>query len=544
MGLITILFIISLCKPIEGLPQLGDPIKLNGTLSVGGFTYSANGIQPRQPNFGYSLSTQMNAQIYGVSIPIYASINEQGSQFQNPFNRFGISPKYKWAQLHLGWRNMQFSQFTLQGVTFLGVGAQLTPGKWRISGMYGRFQRATNGTNRNYPQPRYERKGYAAKIGYGSSLNFFEFNLFKAKDDLSSVTVADSININAQENLSVGLTTQFEIIPKYLQVGAELGLSGFTENLRADTLPQEAERYIENIAWAYEPNISSHFNYAIESFVRFKLNRFEISGNFRRIMPEYKTLGANYLLNDLEALTIQPSFRNKINALSISASIGNQKNNLDGWRQNENNRWIGSAQLDYNPRAPLGFHFQYSNYSFNQQVLRDSLNADSLQLNQVNQNIVFIPRFIIQKSRVNHIFIFNYNGQQLQDNSTVEGIDVSNRMHMVNLNYSLNHKASRSQLSIGSNYFLFESGPVRVERAGINIGYNKRLWKKRLQLRLNSGYQQSLRNIDHHLYVSLHSTINVYKNMNISLQSRWRRAKINLQDQEEIRTELRLTQRF
>lgn len=518
--------------------------RINGIIGVGAFNYQASGLAPRQPEWGYSLQANLQVSLYGIDIPITASMNEQGSQFSNPFNRFGISPRYKWAQLHLGWRNMRFSSFTLQGVTFLGAGVDLTPGKWRLSGMYGRFQEAADGLNVNYRRPQYERKGWAAKIGYGSSMNFFEFTLFKAEDDITTLALSDSNEVSAHENLCIGMNTQFEIVPNYLQAGIEMGLSGFTEDVRSDSLPEEAQKYVDQYSWAFAPNISSHFNYALQSFLEFKIRGFELRAQHRRIMPEYRSLGVNYLLNDIEAYTLEPKFRSKNGKWNIHTSIGRQKNNLDGWRQNENTRWIGSVALDYNPSPYFGISTQYSNYSFNQQVIRDSIPSDSFQLRQVNQNIVVMPRWIIQNQVFNHIITINYNGQQLSDDSALEGGNAGNSMQMIQLNYSLHQKKSKARYTFGTNYFTFKSDLAEIRRIGCTIGYRKVFLKDKINIRLNAGYQHALNDLNHHGYVGLNGTIKLYKKLRLQLQSRLRRALRDSKHQQEIRSEIRLIQQF
>jgi len=43
-----------------------------------------------------------------------------------------MSPYYKWITIHVGYRNINYSQFTLAGHTILGAGIELHPG---ISGL-------------------------------------------------------------------------------------------------------------------------------------------------------------------------------------------------------------------------------------------------------------------------------------------------------------------------------------------------------------------------------------------------------------------------
>ena len=55
------------------------------------------------------------------------------------FIRFGISPYYKWIRLYVGHRSMQFSNYSLNGITFLR-GFEPNPGIFRLAAMYGNIQ--------------------------------------------------------------------------------------------------------------------------------------------------------------------------------------------------------------------------------------------------------------------------------------------------------------------------------------------------------------------------------------------------------------------
>ena len=115
---IYLVFLFSLFALTNNAQDIGnikksDPFKVSGNISLGSFMYNANGIEARQQPYGYSLGANLNFRIYGLSVPFYSSFNEQGGAFQHPFNRYGISPRYKWAQAHIGWRSMNMSQFSL-----------------------------------------------------------------------------------------------------------------------------------------------------------------------------------------------------------------------------------------------------------------------------------------------------------------------------------------------------------------------------------------------------------------------------------------------
>jgi len=174
---ITILFIqlltfllTSFALQAQDLEQIAKqkPVRLNGGLTVLANTYQVSGIAPRSKPFLWSINGSPTLNIYGVTLPFYFNIGAQNRSFSQPFNQFGVSPKYKAITAHLGWRSMNFSQYTLSGIMMFGGGIELKPGKFRFAAMVGRFNRAVREDSAQQfirPQPAYKRTDFSTKIG-------------------------------------------------------------------------------------------------------------------------------------------------------------------------------------------------------------------------------------------------------------------------------------------------------------------------------------------------------------------------------------------
>ncbi|MFK8163054.1 MAG: hypothetical protein AB8H12_11380, partial [Lewinella sp.] len=220
-------------------------LKLTGGISAGSFFYAATGIPNRRPPAGYSLNANLTARAGQFTIPLSAVLNDQGSSLNNPFNRFGISPTYKWATVHLGHRNLTFSPFVLNGATFFGAGADLRPGKLRLSAMYGRFQRARirrfdEGLAADFE---YQREGYSVRLGVGDYRNFVDLIYLQASDDITSLPIDTSyLGSNLpKDNTVLGLSTRKEFFGGKLFFSANGGLSLLTRNQRAAALGEERQ---------------------------------------------------------------------------------------------------------------------------------------------------------------------------------------------------------------------------------------------------------------------------------------------------------------
>ena len=174
--------------------NLKKPVTLHGNLNIQLEGYKASGIQPRQKDFSWMINGNPTIEVLGVQLPFSFIFSNFENRFYQPFNQFGVSPYYKWVMLHLGYRNINYSPYTLAGYRMMGAGFDLTPKKFRIGFMYGRLKRSTSidsSMNANplfiRPAPTFKRVAYAAKLGYGTPQNYIDLIYFKGWDKENSL---------------------------------------------------------------------------------------------------------------------------------------------------------------------------------------------------------------------------------------------------------------------------------------------------------------------------------------------------------------------
>lgn len=85
---------------------ISDSIGANNTVC-----HSTSPFQIRSP-LSNSLFANLNIDFYGLQIPLTFHFSNNSRDFSHPFARFRMSPRYKNLQVHLGYRNMNFSPFT------------------------------------------------------------------------------------------------------------------------------------------------------------------------------------------------------------------------------------------------------------------------------------------------------------------------------------------------------------------------------------------------------------------------------------------------
>lgn len=548
--IISLLFSLATVSMAQDLSNVkkNKPFKMSGNISLGTFMYNSYGIDSRQSPYGYSLGANLNFNIYGVSIPFYASFNEQGGAFQHPFNRYGISPKYKWIKLHIGWRSMNMSQFSLSNTTFLGGGVELTPGRFRFSAMYGKLKQSAAIQNINYDRPQFERKAQAYKIGYGTNKNFIDFIVFKAKDDTTSLSASNSIlkNTPAHENLVLGVKNKLSMMKNKLIFSFDASFSAFSHNIRYSDIEISENGEYDWVKPVYNPNVSTSFNYAGETSLTFRQKLYSIGAKYRRVMPDFKTLGSEYILNDLEAITVNPSINLLKGKATISASIGTQRNNLDGMRTSTNQRMISSINLNINPSPYYGINLGYSNYTFQQQVIIDSLYNDSMVVNQLNHNINIMPRYTIIKDKYIHNIVLTANYQILDDKNDITKDAQSNTMLLSNLMYSVTLKKHKLSIRTGATYFNFNSGLIAINRLGVNIGASIKVFKNKIRLNANLAYNIQDETYSKSKFFTLNAGLNykIFKRTSLGLNFYLNNINSTRRTYTEQRVQLRLSQGF
>ncbi|MDP4248985.1 MAG: hypothetical protein Q8918_02630 [Bacteroidota bacterium] len=458
------------------------PFTLHGNISAGLNTYS-NFTNPKDSvsntSFGsnpaYFLQANPVVSIYGYNIPINFMIASQNKSFNTPFNRFGLSPQYKWIKLHLGWQSLNFSQFTLSGQQMLGAGFELTPGKFRAAFMYGKFNNAVtdisqfNNLNNNIPL--YKRSGFAAKIGYGSVANFIEFSYLQAKDDSNSIprAIIDSVLVKPAANQVAGLNGQLTLL-KSLVVKAEMAASYYVGNTSGDSL--QTDNNWTKLA-AFTPRTSSRISFAGQASLNYQFHAGNVNFQYRRVDPNYQSMGAFYMQTDIEQYTFGFNYGFLKNKLHLQSNIGWQKNNLANTAVSDSKRTIGNIGLNYSPSSAFGIDVNYSNYGISQQIIPQYTDPtalvryDSVRISEVNQSISVSPHVFINGDNIQHSISLQADFQLLHNNNPAQS-DEDFTSSMSSLIYSLIFPKAKFNISNTFNYF----NTILTGNSSATLGYN------------------------------------------------------------------------
>jgi len=462
------------------------PFSINGNIGVNSVFYNASGINNRQAPFSYGFSANATASLYGVvSLPFsFVWYNQQQSNFNYPtFNRFGISPKYKWITGHFGHRSMRFSEYTLNGHTFLGAGVDLTPGKFRLSAMYGKFnQNSEYDPYKADSIPRFTRRGWAVKAGYGTEKSFVDVSLLRIGDDTKNyrppVKPTDRTPV---ENLAVGLTSRLSITQKLI-FSFDGSVSVLTKNAGDPDLLNLKGFGSSFVKSLITFNMSSAYFTAFKTSLAYRFtDRVGAAVEYRRIDPEYQSLGAYFCNNDLAVYSFNADARLLENKLMLRGSLGIQRDNLGNTKKHTSGRTVGSLAGTYNIDQNWGVDVNYSNLSTNQRSGRSPL-IDSLRLFQVNHNFTLMPRYSKVTATNSHFVMLNFSRMKLDDKNKRTAQQTETKTSIIALNYSLGFLQSRTNLTFGVNYTTLANNMYEGKMISGSLGAAKSMLKDKMSL--------------------------------------------------------------
>ena len=516
-----------------------------GNLNVSLRGYRAWEIENRQ--YPYSSTVAANVTVktkFGLTVPfsfVLHNLDEDDSPFQsgywdgfltnqgNRLTRIGASPYYKKFKAHLGHRYMNFSEFTLANHNFLGVGVEMYPNKWRIAAMAGRLSKAEP-QSLSLTQPniqQYTRTGYGFKFGYGTDLDYIDVCLFSAQDDPNSLDFQnDSLFIvTPQENLVVSLRGR-KTLDEHFSIQFELAESALTRNTRDADYD---EGFVVYNSFLFQRKSSSMFRTAADVKLEYKHsgNNFRSGLEYRRIDPQYTSLGAYFFNEDLENVTAYANFsllQKTQKPLRLYLQAGLQRNNLDGKKEAAFKRFIGSANAQY---AVNNWNFGANLSNFNSRV-DYQLNPELDSLNAV---------IVSQEIYLSASKIFPGNGESFQVLNLIGGLQSVNDqvenpqqsaasdLYFANVSYTISTR-TRWQYTATSDFNSNSLSGNQLNRYGIGFLVSKGSKDSKFQTGLGMNYylQTSSENYENHLWSNfIRGTWQLFKNQSFNFQINWLR---------------------
>ncbi len=477
------------------------PVSISGGVQLNAMGYTVKGINSRRAPFTWIGTGNLNIDLYGWSVPLSFSYTNHQGNFQQPFNRYGISPTYKWAKAYVGYHSLTYSAYTLNGHVFLGGGLELTPGKYRINAMYGRFQKAVAADTQAgaAKPPVYQRQGMALKTGYGAAKGSIDAIVFYAADDKNSLPqVPDSLSVFPAQNTALSLIAKKQL-GKRLTMDAEWATSLFTRDQTAARVSQPSG--IKRIGAKLMPmRESTTAHQAFKGGLTLALNKGFIQGRYERVDPDYQTLGAYFFSNDLENITLGAGWQFWQNRLQLNAQGGIQHNNLDQTDISQTRRWVSNYTANLLPTDRWQFTTTYSNFTSFTNIRPQadpffSTEFDSLNFYQVNQNASLLMSYAFgTKERKGNIVLSSTYQQVTETTQDSLSARQASFYYSNNASYRINYVPLNLAISIGGNLHYNLLGLISTTTWGPLLSINKSLMEKKMRGTFSTGLNQVITN--------------------------------------------------
>lgn len=488
----------------QNLDEIGisKGVDFSGSLNLSTIGYWANGIDQRRDPFNWFLTGNLNVNLFGYSAPLSFSYSNANKTYSQPFNQLSFSPEYKWVKTYIGYSSMTFSNYTLAGHLFLGGGVELSPGKWKISAMYGRLRKAVEfnpADTLQHTNASYKRMGYGLKVGYENNGDAISASIFSAKDDVTSIPfILPESQLTPMQNVAVSLAGRKSFLKRFFIEG-EYAISSLNHNTRASGSDNDSVAFksTDNIIKDLLPENSTNRYYdALNASVGYQGNWYSLQVRYERIAPEYQTLGAYFFNNDMRNITLIPMVRLFKNSLNLAGNVGSQNNNLDGTRASTIKRFVGSVNVTCLPNEKWNFAASYSNFSSftSMKPLSDpnfQNTLDTLNFYQLSETMTAnIMRKLGGKESPQSI-ILNASYQKASDQSGYEGGDQSSDFISTNVSYTYSIVPSNTTLAVSINIYSNNSAGINSMFYGPTASITKTFFDKTLRGSFASAYNKT-----------------------------------------------------
>jgi hypothetical protein len=483
-------------------------IHAGGTFNLSSVAYTASGIPARRNPFDWFATGSINFNFFGIAAPFSFSYTNAQLNYSQPFNRIKIIPQYRWAKLHLGSGYMNFNEYTLANHVFNGYGIELTPKVFRFLAMAGTLQQAVPYNVENPAGMAYKRKAMGALVGIDKGTWGVELSALHAKDDPNSIPyVPPTATVFPQTNLAVSLKAKTQIT-RWFRLDGTYALSALTTDNR-DTAAGSKDSDAEPggayslLARLYPKKVNTSYFDAVDVSASFLFQQFNLQLRYNRVAPGYTSLGAYYVNNDMENITVAPAvslFRGKIN---LSANVGVQRNNLDDSKNATNKRLVASGNLAITPNQHWSFNTAFSNFTMHTRVRPQSdpfyVNGlDSLNFYQINRMLTQMVMYNWGGKEVRQSILLTVSHQQAEDQTNTVAANAATASTSTfltsNAGYTYSRMPNALSVSAGVNYYTNHVQGIQTDYIGPSLTVTKSFWHK--QLPVNAGVTYNATTID------------------------------------------------
>jgi len=470
-----------------------DYLRVSGSLQASLRWNQLTGIPQRADPFAARLNAGLLVDLLGLQGPFAVAFSDGNTAYRLPAYAFyGFSPSYKWLQLHLGDRSLDFSPYTLNGHHFKGVGLELRPGNFYVGAMRGRLRReraAEAGAIQNL-DPVYRRVGSSVKVAFDDGQRQLAAILFHARDDAPSLALPDSARLRPQENLVLELQGKQQLGTRF-DVAFNLAHSAFTRDRTAPRLRDPGPGLHGSMLGLFRPRSATAYSQAYNFSIGFHPDFAQFQLRFERLGAGYRSLGTLAFLNDTEQLSLGGSTSLLNQKVTLDARLGLQRNGLAAQATTAGTRLIGSLQLGVAVSERLTGSIALSNFNY---TLRQRISTvpfvvvDSVVIVQSNLSIQLAATYLLGREKSSTLALAT--AYQTASTITADQVETTTDNAFFSAVASYSYSLPRRQLSITATAVANRSdfGSVRTILLSPSLALQKELVKDQWTLEAGAAY--------------------------------------------------------
>lgn len=532
----------------EAEPLIGA----SGTVTVTGDFYGFDGngnvpLGPRRPASLMRFVIAPTLTIAGrISLPLTIAFSSREtstvtpplqeaslSQFlQNSANSFGMSPKLGWAQIHLGSHSTRFSDLSAGSVQTFGLGAELTPGRFRLALSAGATERAVEVDTTTGTRGAFARHMYAGSLGYVSDDTELAINVVRAQDDPASIpdvtylrviepdaaapALRDTISARhslmptPSESTVTTISGRFPVTD-FLRVSAEAGASVFTRDMNAPDIGERAGEIDQIVPM----QTSSQADVAAKMAIELDRPTWGIVLDGAYVGPGFRSLAFPYMQSDRLDFSITPRIGLLDDAISLAGTIGRRSNNLTNSAGATTNQLLASANLDLRVVPSLMLSGSYSNFG-----ITTNATNDTFSIRTISQSVNLTPVLTIDGSTIVHTLTATYAIDDFDDLNPASGSLTNNRTQSVMGSYSATFTAVPLTFDASGLYLTNNLASGALELTGFTLGLGYRFFDDAVTPVLSIGHtttQSEGQTADADLVLRLSAVWRVTSNLRFTL---------------------------
>jgi hypothetical protein len=270
-----------------------------------------------------------------------------------------------------------------------------------------------------------------------------------------------------------------------ISLNLQYAFSAYTLDTRVNTPEDYNYSYFDNLGSLFRPNASTQYNAAIAGNIQYTTSLMQLKLAYRRVDPEYKTMGSVFLVNDIEDVTGSASWRMFQNKVNISTSGGIQNNNLNADKVSKMSRGIFAFNVAYMPTQRININANYANFSASTRFSQ-ALFLDSLNYIQVTKNAGLNINYLTGTEEARQMFFAMGNYQDVQDSQ-----DNTSTLYIVNGGYQVSFVARELTFNASMNFTNNTIVGLISNSSGPSLTASKSILNRKLKFNLSGTYLRS-----------------------------------------------------